>query len=266
VSLQKYVTLHLDLDQQPLFLISDLHAGAHSPEIELNTQRNLEILAQIVHQQNGQLIILGDLFDYWHESGNNTPPCLSHWISFFEKLHSSTRKTILLTGNHDHWAHTALSDLGFIIVEDSISLFSNHSEWFLIHGDGLPDPTLKLHRSGFNKIFRDIKVNKLFNLLPFRLRVHLMKSFSHYRRYRMHSDHDHYSDSLYLETWLQNSSYKGLVYGHTHLPEYKEFGHQILVNLGTFYSDIFVLKLQGDFHQFSTLNELIQHYRSTSEV
>jgi UDP-2,3-diacylglucosamine hydrolase len=264
VSSQKYVNLSIDIDHGPLFLISDLHAGAHQPLIELQTQQNLEALASWVHHHNGQLLILGDLFDYWHESKHRTPPCLSHWTTFFKQLHTRFQASILLTGNHDHWASTALSDLGFIVVEDTITLKSNDSKWLLIHGDGLPDHNLNLHRSGFNKLFRDPTVNVWFNRLPFQLRLHLMKSFSQYRRYRLHNDNDHKFERNYLETWLKESSYKGLVYGHTHHVLYQEFNHQVLINLGTFYSEPHVLTIHQENHRLSTLNDLLKPNRLIS--
>ncbi len=257
MSLPRYSNLVLDLDQQPLFLISDLHAGAHNQEIEFHTKKKLELLINHAHQQNGQVIILGDLFDYWHESNNETPACLSDWTHFLKALHASTRPSILLTGNHDHWAGIALSDLGFIIVEESIVLNSDHSQWFLIHGDGLPNKHGQLIRSGFNKVFRDPTVNTWFNHLPFRLRIHLMKSFSQFRRYRIESDNNHIDDALHLENWLKESIFKGLVYGHTHQSIYKEIEHQFLINLGTFYADSLVMTIQSNAHFVTTLDDLL---------
>lgn len=266
MSLQKYSNLTIDLDQNPLFLISDLHAGAHNPNLEFLTRKKLETLTRIVHQENGQLIILGDLFDYWHESNNESPPCLSDWTLFLKQLHTFRRPTILLTGNHDHWASTKMSELGFILVQDSIILHSSHSKWFLIHGDGLPDDQGQLIRSGFNKIFRDPTVNKYFDHLPFRLRVYLMKSFSQYRRYRIEADDNHFQDSHYIENWLKKSPFNGLVFGHTHQAYYKEIDRQFLVNLGTFYSDSLVMTIQSKSHKVSTLDELINNYRSTVSI
>ncbi len=250
--------LVVDVSDGPLFLISDLHAGALVPDLDLATRQQLVELLRIVDHQKGRLIILGDLFDYWQESGRKTPKQLQGWVDLLSEHVQRTNPVVLITGNHDHWAGPALERLGFVLVRDHVMVTTSGRPWLLIHGDGMPTEGsgLDLVRHGLNKKFRNPLYNALFRLLPFGARVRLMKAFSNSRKRRNVDKMEHQRIHDHLSRWLSASDFQGLVYGHTHEREIRNIDGKYLVNTGTFFGDATVMVLNGQNPVLTTLDEL----------
>ncbi len=246
----------IDSAEGPLFLISDIHAGALSPSEDEDTKKKLEILLQHVDRSEGRLIILGDLFDYWQESGLKTPKQLHSWLDIFDSHRSSSKPTVLITGNHDHWAGSALSNLGMIVVRDHVMLATIDRPWLLLHGDGLPSNELKLVRKGLNKRFRNSCYNAFFNVLPLCVRVLIMRTFSNYRKKRGHDSDDNQFIDAHLRKWLTLHDFAGVVYGHTHSKMMQNINGKYLINTGTFYSDGTVMIIDGATLKMTTVDDL----------
>lgn len=248
--------LVVQMSDGPLFLISDVHAGALNPDSDQDAKRNLIELLKIVDHHNGRLIILGDLFDYWQESGNKTPRQLQGWVSLLADHVHKENPIFLITGNHDHWAGPALEDLGLVIVHDHIMVTSDGGQWLLIHGDGLPEEGLRLVRRGLNRRFRNPAFNALFRLLPFEARVSLMRAFSNYRKQRNVDRKEHRRIHDHLLKWLISSDFRGLVYGHTHEKDIRNIDGKYLVNTGTFFNGATVMVLDGQLPILTNVDEL----------
>ena len=252
----KHIGLAIDISEGPLFLISDVHAGALSQAEDDFAKRQFENLTTIVAESKGRLIILGDLFDYWQESGSRTPKPLNDWLIHLHVLNKFPKKTILITGNHDHWAGAALAKYGFDIVRDHAMVTTPNGTWLLIHGDGLPNADLSLSRKGLNRHFRNPAFNTLFNLLPLAIRVSIMRAFSSYRKQRGIDKNEHAQTQLHLSKWLENHDFAGIVYGHTHIKGIRNLYDKYLVNAGTFFSDASVVLLSGTAPKLTTVDEL----------
>ena len=56
-----------------LFCISDAHLGAQEPELEQLKKEKLTSFLNYVLQEDGELIINGDLFDFWFEYRHAVP-------------------------------------------------------------------------------------------------------------------------------------------------------------------------------------------------
>jgi UDP-2,3-diacylglucosamine pyrophosphatase LpxH len=248
--------LVVDVSDGPLFLISDVHAGALDPGVDMVARNQLSKLLRLVNDSNGRLIILGDLFDFWQESHNSTPKQLDLWLGVFEQHSRSDTPTILITGNHDHWAGPALAKRGFIIVRDHVMVTTSTQPWLLLHGDGLPHEGLHLKRGGLNRKFRNPFFNALFRLLPMPSRVHIMRAFSNYRKQHGVDRAEHTRIYDHLSNWLKSSDFQGLVYGHTHEKDFRNIDGKYLVNTGTFFSDAAVMLLDGDHAVLTTVDEL----------
>lgn len=251
-----HIGLVIDSSEGPIFLISDVHAGSLQPSTDVHSRVLLEELLLIVAQTNGRIIILGDLFDYWQESGLRTPKPLHLWLDIFDRNKHVTKPIILITGNHDHWAGDALSNCGIVLVRDHILITTIDKPWLLLHGDGLPTNELKLTRHGLNKQFRKPFFNLLFNLLPLGVRTSIMKAFSNYRKQH---DHDYASNQridLHMSNWLQSHDFIGLVYGHTHHKNIRYIDGKYLANTGTFFTDGTVMMIDGITPTMTTVDEL----------
>ncbi len=248
--------LVIDISEGPLFLISDIHAGALSPNEDEYARLKLEELLEWVRNNDGRLIILGDLFDYWQESGTRTPKQLHVWLEIFERNRRTAKPTVLITGNHDHWADAALFNFGFVVVRDHVMITTSDKPWLLLHGDGLPTDKLKLVRKGLNKKFRNPLYNALFKVLPLGVRVAIMRAFSNYRKQRGHDHEDNQQIKDHLTKWLLSHDYMGVIYGHTHSKMMLNFNEKYLVNTGTFSAHGTVMVIDGTSSKMTTVDEL----------
>lgn len=89
----------MDFGNKPLFIVSDLHIGDGGPRDNFaadGKQQQFDLFLRYVKQQNGQLIILGDLFEFWQAN-------LAKTIRFRLNLldHLAALNTIYVVGNHD---------------------------------------------------------------------------------------------------------------------------------------------------------------------
>jgi UDP-2,3-diacylglucosamine pyrophosphatase LpxH len=246
----------IDSSEGPIFLISDIHAGALEPTVDAYSKQMLDDLLQLVGKVNGRLIILGDLFDYWQESGHRTPKQLQSWLGIFSRYRQQSKQTVLITGNHDHWADTALSNIGFVLVHDHVMVTTKEGPWLLLHGDGLPTDELKLIRKGLNKQFRNPIYNAIFGILPLGIRVGIMRAFSYHRKQRGHDYKENQHIDNYLMDWLLNHDFLGVVYGHTHEKVLRNLDGKYLANTGTFYTDGTVMVIDGTTPIMTTVDEL----------
>jgi UDP-2,3-diacylglucosamine pyrophosphatase LpxH len=248
--------LVIDANEGPLFLISDIHAGALETNQDDQARRMLDDLFRHIRRSDGRLIIIGDLFDYWQESGNRTPKQLQTWLDLFQRNQMPLKPTILITGNHDHWAGSALSNYGIVIVHDHVLVTTSQRPLLVLHGDGLPSDELKLIRTGLNRQFRNPFYNLAFKIVPLGARIGIMRAFSNFRKQRGldHNENKHLEQ--HLSRWLDSHDFSGVVYGHTHEKLFRNKGGKYLVNTGTFSLDGTVMVLDGSTPTLTTVNEL----------
>lgn len=250
------VGLVVDASEGPLFIISDVHAGALSPAQEQAALNWLRTLFEHTKQTDGRVVILGDLFDYWQESGHRTPRQLQSWIKLLSSYDYLPKATILITGNHDHWAGPALARHGVQIVRDHVLVTTPDGPWLLLHGDGLPTDGLHLHRKGLNRTFRNPSANRLFRVIPLQARVAIMRAFSMYRKERGHDAGENAFIFQHLQKWLEMHDYCGLVFGHTHVAGQWNIQGKHLVNTGTFYTDGSVMVLDDRSHRLTSIDAI----------
>ena len=239
----------LTIHQYPALVLSDVHLGAHSPLQEQLLRQHLTLLMDKCVEQQTQLIILGDLFDYWLESGKHFPPAFKDWLNTFESYHTKAPSIYLVTGNHDHWAGQILENAGFTLINDYLRLRNKTHSFVLFHGDGLLTPEMEMIRFGLNAKFRESSWNTLFShLLPYHVRVWLMRSFSSYRRSRFHNEDEREFLQTYFWQWLEHSRYDVAVYGHTHLRFLIHKNQKTLINLGEMITESYILNIEESHH------------------
>lgn len=250
------VGMVIDAFEGPIFIISDVHAGALTPEQEHTALKRLRALLEHAMQSTGRLIILGDLFDYWQEAGQRTPKQLQPWVNLLSSCKNEEKPTILITGNHDHWAGPALARHGVQVVRDHVLVTAPDGPWLLLHGDGLPTEGLQLHRKGLNRTFRSPLANKVFRIIPLQVRVAIMRAFSMYRKERGHDAGENAHIQRHLQKWLECHDFSGLVFGHTHVPGQWNIAGKHMVNTGTFYTDGSVMVLDGRSHKLTSIDAI----------
>lgn len=115
-------------------VVSDAHLGAVPPASE----RAFLAFLRAVPDLTRDLVINGDLFDFWFEYRSVVLrehfPVLRHLADVVE----AGVRVRLVAGNHDAWGGTFLRDeLGVELLEGSTRLRLRGRETLLAHGDGL---------------------------------------------------------------------------------------------------------------------------------
>lgn len=219
-----------------ILFLSDVHFGAFSQEKNAQLERELIQLVDFAEEQNYQIAVLGDLFDYWIEYPDKVPELGRNILQRFKTFHEHSPGSVYITGNHDNWTLGYFEKCGFEVEPDYRLLTINNTNILLMHGDALgaqPD-TLKrplLHRFIRNKIF--LKFYRA--ILPPEIGLKVMKKFSEVSR-RLGSEE---SDPKRLNSWmkkmLKDNDIDVILCGHDHRPRRKIFDEGTYLNLGAFH-------------------------------
>jgi UDP-2,3-diacylglucosamine hydrolase len=118
----------------PVFLASDVHLGIVSRHREREFIRWLEYAAA----HAGELIINGDLFDFWFEYRHAVPRGHSRVLGAVARIVDAGVPVRLMGGNHDWWGGAVLEDeIGVTFHRDPVRLELAGRTTLLAHGDGL---------------------------------------------------------------------------------------------------------------------------------
>lgn len=116
-----------------MLVVADAHLGQVSPAIDAAFHRFLEAAPDL----GDELLIAGDLFDFWFEYGAVIPR--RHFGSAAQ-LHALRRRGMPITfvgGNHDRWGGAFLTqDLGIAFHAGAAELEIAGRRAFVAHGDG----------------------------------------------------------------------------------------------------------------------------------
>jgi UDP-2,3-diacylglucosamine hydrolase len=117
-----------------VFLASDVHLGVVSRQREREFIRWLEYAAA----QAGELIINGDLFDFWFEYRHAVPRGYSRVLGAIARIVDAGVPVRMMGGNHDWWGGAVLEDeIGVTFHRHPVRLNLAGRTTFLAHGDGL---------------------------------------------------------------------------------------------------------------------------------
>jgi len=115
-------------------VVSDIHLGAIPEENE----RAFLAFLRTVGGLGDDLLINGDLFDFWFEYRQVIPRGHFEVLSALRRLVTAGVPTRFLGGNHDGWAGSFLEEeIGIEIVEGPAILTVGGRTAYVAHGDGL---------------------------------------------------------------------------------------------------------------------------------
>ena len=171
-----------------LYFLSDVHLGAHSADQEKLKQERLVSFFKKIESEDAELIIVGDLFDFWFEYSHVVPRM--HFRVLGQLANLAAKKSVrYIAGNHDFgFERSEQYTYEYIMERDG-------KRFFITHGDGL----LK-NDYGYRflkKVLRS-KINIfLYRMLhpdlgvPFALLCSHLSRHSSRRRKRPYSDRDY---------------------------------------------------------------------------
>jgi UDP-2,3-diacylglucosamine hydrolase len=127
----------------PCHIVSDLHLGVASPEIE----RSFESYLKAIEGKVSTLVINGDLFDFWFEWKTVIPRRGFRTLAALAHLRESGTEILYIAGNHDCWGGDVLrQDVG---VQYQLGPWEGEiGPWRVRveHGDGLREAEDRKYR------------------------------------------------------------------------------------------------------------------------
>lgn len=122
----------------PVYFISDLHLGAsYIPDPKAHERRAAAFVESLIGRAS-ELIMLGDVLDYWYEYRNVAPRGYLRFFGALARLADSGVKITWFIGNHDIWLFDYLRDeIGLEVVDGVLVREILGKRFLLTHGDGV---------------------------------------------------------------------------------------------------------------------------------
>ena len=115
-------------------VVSDIHLGAVAKE---NERAFLAFLAE-AGRHGDELLINGDLFDFWFEYGEVIPRGQLGALARLRALVDGGMRVRFIGGNHDAWGGSFLRDeVGIDVLDGPVRLTVGGRRAYVAHGDGL---------------------------------------------------------------------------------------------------------------------------------
>lgn len=122
------------MNSRPVFAISDVHLGA----VPDATERSFRAFLHAVRDQASELLIHGDLFDFWFEYRTVIPARHFRVLAALADLADAGVRIRFMGGNHDAWAGAFLRDqVGIELLPEGAVLDLAGRRTLIVHGDGL---------------------------------------------------------------------------------------------------------------------------------
>jgi UDP-2,3-diacylglucosamine hydrolase len=124
-------------DQAPLFFISDAHLGADSPAQESIKSSRLHAFWEHVGRSGGDVVVVGDLFDFWFEFRHAIPNVHTDHLAALRHLVDSGHRVGYVAGNHDFWVGRFFrEELGVHFHPEEWATSAFGARVVFRHGDG----------------------------------------------------------------------------------------------------------------------------------
>ena len=211
------------LPGKKIYFLSDFHLGAPDFASSLIREKKIVAFLESIKHQAQQIIIAGDIFDFWYEYKTVVP---KHFVRLLGKLAEITDSGIpvmLFAGNHDMWMRDYFEkELNIPVYFEPRTFNWNNKKFYVGHGDGLGpgDHGYKFMK----KIFRNKICQWLFGQMHPTLGMGIANYFSRESRKKTgSSDAAFLGDDkewlvIYSKEILAKEHYDYFIFGHRHLP------------------------------------------------
>ena len=227
-----------------LYIFSDAHLGAHSPDLEELKKKKIAEICVLVKKDGDRLIILGDLFDFWFEYKFTAPKEHYQVLFMLSELLKQGIKIDYVSGNHDFWMDDFFEkQMGIKLHRNALDFEYDGKKIHLIHGDGLAKDD-----SGYRflkKIFRNRFNIWLYRKLPPDWAYALAGKISgKSRRQTSQRDVQFISDyRQYAQAKLKFGS-NIVVIAHLHIPAIEQIDKGTYINSGDFIEHFSYVKIE----------------------
>ncbi|MBN1997531.1 UDP-2,3-diacylglucosamine diphosphatase [candidate division KSB1 bacterium] len=215
-----------------LFFISDAHLGAHDEKTEKIKLSRLLSFFDYVGRHDSELIICGDLFDFWFEYRYAIPRLHFKVLSHLARLCDLGVTVHYVAGNHDFWLGSFMEkEIGLVVHHDEYLFTAQSKKFYIRHGDGILKNDY-MYRF-LKRVLRNPMNIFMYRLLHPDLGVPLALFFSNLSRNAGKDDHK-YNDLEYREFAFTKieSGFDVVVLGHTHIPAHFVYKTGVYLNPG----------------------------------
>ncbi|MFV0289419.1 MAG: UDP-2,3-diacylglucosamine diphosphatase [Mangrovibacterium sp.] len=210
------------MTKDKIYFVSDVHLGAKALNDNSERERLFVQWLDKISIDAKQLIIMGDLFDYWFEYKTVIPRGYVRTLGKLAQLSDNGLDIHFFIGNHDIWADN------FFVEEIGITIHKKEEVWeifgkqvFLAHGDGL-DP----FDTGYlflKKLFTNRTLQWCYSKLHPNLANKIAHGWSSKRRKRHQRElvefkgENHEGLFIFAKSVQQKMHIDYFIFGHRHL-------------------------------------------------
>jgi len=223
-------------DKTKIYFVSDAHFGIDAKYSSDFREKLMIKWLDEVKQDAAELILGGDMFDFWFEYKHLIPRGFASLFAKFRELSDSGIKISYYAGNHDMWTFGYIEQVtGAELIRGTQVREIAGKAFFIGHGDGL-GPYDKRYNF-LKKIFSSTFFQFLFRLIhpSITFRIAFAWSSSSRKKHR-YPDQINFEDEWlvkYARTVLQSQQVDYFVFGHRHIPFQHSLSDKTLfTNLG----------------------------------
>jgi UDP-2,3-diacylglucosamine hydrolase len=122
------------MNEKPAYVVSDIHLGG----VPASTERAFRQFLRHVGRNASELLINGDLFDFWFEYRSVIQAQHFRVLAALAEVRDAGVPIRFLGGNHDAWGGTFLREqVGIEILEEGCAIRLGGRNALIVHGDGL---------------------------------------------------------------------------------------------------------------------------------
>ncbi len=218
-----------------ILFLGDVHLGGFEAEVNTHLEQDAAALIRHCTASGIDLVIHGDLFDYWMEYPGRMPD-LGLPVREAVKAHADRYGPVrMVTGNHDNWMLGGLASEGFAPEAEFLRLRIDGRQLLVIHGDGLKDPAFGFPRPRWHRLIRHAVFYRIYRILPYTWALDIMRRVSRLRRRRGPDP----AETRRLDTWVEASLRSGLadvvIAGHHHETRHRQIVGSEYLNPGAFH-------------------------------
>jgi len=219
--------------EEKIFFVSDLHLGLEDKEREELKEKLFCQFLTSLSPKNSRLFIVGDLFDYWFEYKLVLQKGYYRTFTAIKNFTEEGGKVDYLIGNHDFLHRDFFEkELNVRLHENNLEVYLNGKKFYLAHGDGLlkNDTGYKI----LKKIFRNKTLQTLYSWIHPDLGIALASKISRAsREYTTEKNYGTEDGLVEVAEKLIEKGFDFVIFGHSHVRQFKKFGKGIYVNLGS---------------------------------
>ena len=145
-------------------VLSDAHLGSWAIPHRRTQERRIVRFLDSIKDKAGAVYLLGDMFDFWDEYKYVVPKGCTRFLGKLSELTDLGVEVHFFTGNHDIWTYGYLEEeCGVILHRQPLTTEIGDKVFFLAHGDGLGDPSVKFKL--LRRVFHNRFCQRLLNFV-----------------------------------------------------------------------------------------------------